>query len=312
MVEKLNTLTKTNTPFIVLSNFEGEHVEVYTLKEAKKQGIAFSFNKQTNITPHNLTLTKYPLGFEEYKKKFDQVIKQIEKGNTYLLNLTQPTPVQTDASLLEIFQKVNAPYKILYKNHFVCFSPETFIRITNNTISTYPMKGTIDASITNAKEKILANPKEKAEHVMVVDLLRNDLGIVADSIHVEEFRYIDTIQTRDKTLLQVSSKITGILPNNWKENFGTLLLSLLPAGSISGTPKKSTVKIIKEIEGYKRGYFSGIFGYFDGENFDSCVLIRFLEQGDDGNYTYKSGGGITIDSDALAEYNELLDKVYLP
>jgi len=85
----------------------------------------------------------------------------------------------------------------------------------------------------------------------------------------------------------------------------------LPAGSISGTPKKSTIEIIEIIEEYNRGYFSGIFGVYDGEKFDSGVMIRFIEKTDDG-YVYKSGGGITLDSNAEDEYNELLDKVYLP
>jgi para-aminobenzoate synthetase component 1 len=312
MVNKINTLAASGTPFIVLSDFEAKTLEAYTLEEAQKANIFFSFSQNTTLQKHNLTLTKHPIAFDVYKQKFEQVIEQIKCGNTYLLNLTQPTTVTTQHSLQEIYEKVNAPYKIFYKNKFVCFSPESFIQIQNNTISTYPMKGTIDASIPNAKEKILADPKEEAEHVMVVDLLRNDLAMVADKIRVKKFRYIDTITTHTKTLLQVSSQITGELPHNWRENFSKVLLPLLPAGSISGTPKKSTVEIIKNIEGYQRGFFTGVFGYFDGENFQSCVLIRFLEQDNNGNFIYKSGGGITLQSNALAEYNELLDKVYLP
>jgi len=85
----------------------------------------------------------------------------------------------------------------------------------------------------------------------------------------------------------------------------------LPAGSISGAPKKSTLEIIKNVEGYERGFFSGVFGYYDGEKLDSGVMIRFIEQ-KDGELLYKSGGGITLDSNSTSEYNELLDKIYLP
>ena len=172
------------------------------------------------------------------------------------------------------------------------------------------MKGTIDASIPNAEAKILANAKEMAEHVMVVDLLRNDLGIVAKEIRVDKFRYIDKIKAGEKELLQVSSMISGSVGEDWKERLGSIVSHLLPAGSISGTPKKSTVEIIEAVEGYERGYFTGIFGVFDGETFDSAVMIRFIEN-DRGTYTYKSGGGITLESEAESEYRELLDKVYI-
>ncbi len=311
MTDKIDTLCASATPFVIISDFEGKEFECHTLEEAKKAGIEFKFEHSFSPVQHSLQLKKTPVSFAEYQKRFDRVIEEIKSGNTYLLNLTQPTKIEPSASLEEIYAKANAPYKIKYKDEFVCFSPETFIRIEDDTIATFPMKGTIDANIPNAKEKILANEKEMAEHVMVVDLLRNDLGIVADHIRVEKFRYITRIDTNEKSLLQVSSKITGKLPKGWQKNFSSILHSLLPAGSISGTPKKKTIEIIKEIEGYERGFFSGVFGYFDGKNFDSCVMIRYIEKNYDA-FVYKSGGGITLESDPLAEYNELLDKVYLP
>jgi para-aminobenzoate synthetase component 1 len=205
----------------------------------------------------------------------------------------------------------NAPYKLRVGKEFVCFSPEPFITIKENRIHTFPMKGTIDANIPNAIDKIIKNPKELAEHIMIVDLLRNDLGIVSNNVKVEQFRYITTIEIGSKKLHQVSSHISGQLPENWKNNIGEILYSLLPAGSISGTPKKKSVEIIEEIEGYKRGYFSGIFGYFDGKNLYSAVSIRYIEQTSQG-MIYKSGGGITADSTANSEYQELIDKIYIP
>ena len=173
------------------------------------------------------------------------------------------------------------------------------------------MKGTIDSSFVNAKETILKNEKEMAEHVMVVDLLRNDLSIKAKNVNVESFRYIEEIQAGAKNLLQVSSHISGELQSDWHENLGSILETLLPAGSISGAPKKSTLEIIEAVEGYDREYFSGVFGVYDGESFDSGVMIRFI-QNKDSSLVYKSGGGITLDSDAMQEYNEMLDKIYLP
>ncbi|MBD3830827.1 MAG: aminodeoxychorismate synthase component I, partial [Arcobacter sp.] len=240
--------------------------------------------------------------------------KEIKKGNSYLLNLTAKTKIKTTLSLDEIYENTKSRFKLRFKNQkddFVCFSPERFVKIEDNKIFTYPMKGTIDAKFPNAKEKILTNQKEMAEHTMVVDLLRNDLGIVGSNVRVEDFRYIETINAGDKELLQVSSKISANLENNWSEKIGDILTSILPAGSITGTPKKKTVEILKDVENYERDFYTGIFGVYDGKNLDSSVMIRFIEE-KDGEKFYKSGGGITCDSDVFLEYEELLDKVYLP
>jgi len=175
------------------------------------------------------------VSFEEYKKALKKVKNEIKKGNTYLLNLTFETKLKADVDMESIFYNTNAPFKLHVKDKFVCFSPERFIQIRDNQISTYPMKGTIDATIPHAMERILTNQKEMSEHTMVVDLLRNDLGIVGKNIKVEKFRYIDKIGAGAKELLQVSSKITADLDENWHENLGGIVKQMLPAGSITGT-----------------------------------------------------------------------------
>jgi len=292
-----------------------------------------SFKKlpKINITKKEIYLKKYPISFKSYKKAFNEVIEEIKKGNTYLLNLTFPTKIETNLNLLEIFNIANAPFKLYFKEKFVCFSPERFVKIKNNKIYTYPMKGTIEANIPNAKEKILNNTKEMAEHTMVVDLLRNDLGIIGKNVKVNKFRFIDKIKAGDKELLQVSSEIESKIPNDWQKNWLELILKLLPAGSISGTPKKKTLEIIKKVEGYDRGFYTGIFGITDEKTFlDSAVIIRYIENvelkmenGELKNnnsqlstlnyqFIYKSGGGITIDSNVKKEYEELINKVYIP
>ena len=309
--DTINTLGKKKIPFLFVSDFKLENVHVIPLDELEAWDVEYSIDENYTYTKHNHTLQKEPLSFELYQKKMAQVIEKIKSGETYLLNLTQATKVIPSASLQEIYKDVNAPYKLRYKDQFLCFSPEKFIQIKENKIHTFPMKGTIDAALPNAAETILSNEKEMAEHIMVVDLLRNDLSMVASDVRVQRFRYIDTIEAGAKKLLQVSSHISGDLGEKWQERLGSILHTLLPAGSISGTPKKSTLEIIDAIEGYERAYFSGVFGVFDGKSFDSGVMIRFLEKTQEG-YVYKSGGGITLESDALSEYQELLDKVYLP
>jgi len=309
MINRLSSLAASGTPFLVISDFKAESILVYTLEELTQEDIEFSFTPSAQLHPTPLITS--PISFNTYKEQFDTIIEHIKAGETYLLNYTCSTPITTPHSLQQIYQKAHAKFKLRYKDEFVCFSPERFIKIEGTTISTYPMKGTIDAAIENAKEKILSDEKEMAEHIMVVDLLRNDLGIVAKNIQVEKFRYVEHLQTGYKELLQVSSKITAQLPNDWRKNFDKILTALLPAGSITGTPKRSTVNIIEEVEAHKRDFFTGVFGYFDGENFDSAVMIRFIEN-NHGNLIYKSGGGITIDSDSEDEYQEMLDKIYIP
>ncbi len=309
--DDLNSLGKKREPFLFITDFKAQNIVVIPLDKLNANDVEFCIDENYPIKTHLDFLDKYALSFSEYKKKFDYVIEKIKAGDTYLLNLTQPTSVKTPLALNEIYECANAHYKLRYKDEFVCFSPEKFIQIKESKISTYPMKGTIDASIANAKESILNNEKEMAEHVMVVDLLRNDLSIVAKDVKVEEFRYITEIEAGEKKLLHVSSHISGDVGDDWHDRIGDILSSLLPAGSISGAPKKSTLDIIEKVEGYERGFFSGVFGVYDGKTLDSAVMIRFVEKTEDG-YIYKSGGGITLDSDVKSEYNELLDKVYLP
>ncbi len=158
---------------------------------------------------------------------------------------------------------------------------------------------------------ILNDHKEQAEHATIVDLIRNDLSMIASRVTVDKYRYIDKIKSTDKELLQVSSIISGQLEKDYAANIGSIMYQLLPAGSVSGAPKPKTIEIIKEVENYDRGYYTGVFGYFDGRNLDSCVMIRFIEK-QNGEYFYKSGGGITVYSNPESEYEELINKIYVP
>ena len=173
------------------------------------------------------------------------------------------------------------------------------------------MKGTINARVEHAEQVILSDQKELAEHVTIVDLIRNDLSLVARDVAVERFRYVEKITSADGELLQVSSSIKGTVTPHYREHYGDLLLALLPAGSVSGAPKAKTVQFIAAAEGEPRGYYSGVFGIFDGNRLDSGVMIRFIEQWN-GRYYYRSGGGITARSDADKEYQEAIDKIYVP
>ncbi|MCX6075079.1 MAG: aminodeoxychorismate synthase component I [Campylobacterales bacterium] len=311
MFDQFTQWIQEGVPTFFYTDFKGENLHCHPFRDLKNHDIECSFHSDTPI--HNFPHKPYyiPLSFEAYRVQFEAVQEHISAGNSYLLNLTVPTPIKTPYPLREIYTMAHAPYKLRVGEEFVCFSPEPFITIEDNVIHTYPMKGTIDASAPNAIETLLNDPKEIAEHTMIVDLLRNDLGIVATQIQVEAFRTISTIDTGVKQLHQTSSHISGKLHPHWRDNIGDILRSLLPAGSISGTPKKRTVEIIEAVEEYERGYFTGVFGYFDGKNLYSAVAIRFIEN-KNGNLLYKSGGGITAESDVQKEYQEMIDKIYIP
>ena len=173
------------------------------------------------------------------------------------------------------------------------------------------MKGTIDARIPNAAYTLKNDRKELAEHATIVDLIRNDLSMVAEKVGVTRFCYLDRIRSNNADLLQMSSEITGRLPANYLEHLGDIFARLIPAGSICGAPKRKTLEIINNAENYDRGYYTGIFGIFDGAAVDSCVLIRYLEK-QNGQLIYKSGGGITHLSTCEKEYQELIKKIYVP
>jgi para-aminobenzoate synthetase component 1 len=264
-------------------------------------------HSNTNLQSDDL-LTKHPIDLADYQVKFNQVIEALHKGDSFLMNLTIPTPVQNKLDFQTYFDHAKSKYVIWLKEQFIAFSPETFIQIENGKIATFPMKGTIDASMPNAKEALLNDPKEFAEHATIVDLLRNDLSRVASKVKVTNFRYYEEIQTQNGAIGQVSSSIEGELPIDYASRIGSILYDLLPAGSVSGAPKKKTAELIASIEGGDRGYYTGIAGYFDGTNLDSCVLIRYLGA----DNVYHSGGGITFQSDLASEYQEMINKVYVP
>jgi len=311
---KITALGEERRAFLFLLSYDKEKIFVQPLDELDAD-ILYKLESKRNYsaerTPPSCTLKKSPLSPQQYRHAYEEIIEEIRSGNTYLLNLTFKTPITTDLTLQEIFMHAKAKFKLYFKGEFICFSPERFIEIHGAAIAAYPMKGTIEASLQDAKEQILSDPKETAEHVMIVDLMRNDLGIVGEHIRVEQFRYIDKIRAGEKELLQVSSKITATLSPDWRDHIGHILDSLTPAGSITGTPKKRTMEIIKRVEEYERGFYTGIFGIFDGDSLSSAVMIRFIEE-EQGRLYYKSGGGITIDSDPASEYQELIDKIYFP
>ncbi|HBH84858.1 MAG: aminodeoxychorismate synthase component I [Bacteroidetes bacterium GWA2_40_15] len=314
--EQMNSWGEAGIPFLFIIDFELNKPLIFKLDEIDKNKILYSINGFTNSGTKTkihkqITLAKHPEKFEDYLVKLNRIQEEIAIGNSYLLNLTCSTPIELNLTLMEVFLMSNSRYRIWFDDEFVCFSPEIFVTIRDGIIRSYPMKGTIDATIKDAEKIILNDYKEKAEHNTIVDLIRNDLSLVSSGVRVERFRYPEIIETNEKRLLQVSSEICGDLDKNYLSHLGDIFYSLLPAGSVSGAPKRKTTEIIAATEGSDRGYYTGVAGIFDGQYLDSFVLIRFIEKSDAG-LIYRSGGGITSLSDPLSEYKEMIDKIYVP
>ncbi len=315
-IDIINEYAAAGQSFLFIISFDMEHNMVYLPHEAEEKGISFKTPFHSNrfpeaALPEKIEFTKKLISKDRYIRAFALVKDRILRGDSYLVNLTFPTEIKTNLSLETIFVKSDAPYKLLVPGQFVLFSPEAFIRIEKDQIYSHPMKGTIDAAIPDAEKLLRNDRKERAEHHTIVDLIRNDLSMVAQDVRMKRFKYLDLIRTREKNLFQMSSEITGHLEQGYREKLGNIIFKLLPAGSVTGAPKKRTLEIIREAEQYERGYYTGIFGYFDGRDMDSAVMIRFIEVDGD-RLIYKSGGGITYMSDPEKEFLELKDKVYVP
>ena len=338
-IHTMNRLGASGTPFLCLIDVENRYPQVWPISELNAASIRFQTplggfpvsepddqspgtdGSQTpaHAVPH-LSI-KQPLCRHRYRQGFHIIQDGLRRGDSFLANLTFPVDIETDASLLQIYQAAHAPYRLWLRGRCTVFSPEPFVMIdSRGMIATFPMKGTIAADLPDARTKLLLNPKEAAEHLTVVDLLRNDLGRIGRGVQVQRYRYIERIHSPTGDILQASSEIRADLGTAWRSRIGDLLYELLPAGSITGAPKCRTMELIAEAEQEPRGYYTGIIGYFDGDGFTSGVMIRFIEQCSGGlpggkalpGLRFRTGGGITIYSREEEEYDELHAKIRIP
>lgn len=341
--DQLNALGAQRKPCFFLMDFEQQQPRVWDLTEDGDDEPRFDFpgRPEAGLPPASLPsveLAAEHLAPEVFRRAFQVVQDGLQRGDSFLTNLTFPTPVKLrwanshrapngapsdrgqhgfpetplTEKLAAIYWQSEAKYRILLPGNFVCFSPETFVTVNpDGYIESRPMKGTALDTIP-ARSDLLNSHKEIAEHATIVDLIRNDLSQVAKRVRVTDYRYFHKITTSSRGLVQTSSNIGGQLPTDWKARLGTILTTLLPAGSVSGAPKPATLDIIRRAEPGPRGYYCGIGGYFDGRVLDTCVLIRFIEKKGDSQYYFRSGGGITARSKWQEEYAELKAKIRIP
>lgn len=254
----------------------------------------------------------------QIKKSIQNTIDHMISGDCYLANITHAHKITSEKKFIsaqdfiKIWFQLKSRYGIFYYDKKIgisCFSPERFLLRKNDVLAAEPIKGTIsiqESSEEKSAKEIWNNKKEIYEHTMVVDLLRHDLNEICQPGSVSVFRPFYLKRTHN--LLQMQSSILGKIEK--EKTIGSCLSAVLPAGSITGTPKKKVCEIISEQEQNERGYYTGICGILETNgDFDSCILIRSLFLGDEGVYL-GVGAGITTLSCPKKEIEEFYIKLH--
>ena len=252
--------------------------------------------------------------FNDYASAFRDIQNYITMGDCYQVNLTQRFESASSYKAVDLYfesrQHIKTPYSCFFSfsdhQHLLSFSPEQFISINQRIIESKPIKGTIkNNGFKENEEQQLNSAKNHAENVMIVDLLRNDLGKVCKThtVTVPELLKVESY----KNVHHLVSKIRGYLKDDISEF--EAFLSCFPGGSITGAPKIRSMEIIHELEKHKRSAYCGSVFYLNHDGrFDSNILIRSVIKNNDQLYCW-AGGGITADSEVHDEYQESLTKV---
>lgn len=253
---------------------------------------------------------------EEYIEKVEICKDYIRKGDIFQVVFSQQISCDTKKSGVEIYRRLReenpSPYMFYIDNgdfEIVGASPESLVSVKDGVVLTNPIAGTRKRGATvkedeELEKELRADEKEKAEHVMLVDLGRNDIGRISEigTVKVEEFMEIE----RFSHVMHMTSQVSGKL----KKGLDSIqaLISCMPAGTVSGAPKIRAMEIIEELENRKRGVYAGAVGYFSyGGNMDMSIAIRTMViKG--GKAFIQAGGGIVYDSNPELEYEESLNK----
>ena len=278
---------------------------------------SFETFKQKNPNYKIGTIVKPLISKKEYIKQIEYIKEQIKEGVTYEVNYTYPSVLKTNTNEIDLYnyllQNQKTPYNAFLQNKYetiLSFSPELFFALKGRMILTKPMKGTVKRG-KNAQEdwelkNFLYNDiKNRAENIMIVDLLRNDLGRISKTGTVNVNKLFDIEQ--HKTLFQMTSEISSELEDDI--TLYDIINAIYPCGSITGAPKLSTMKVISETEKFPREVYCGAIGYLHKDEAVFSVPIRILQKKNkDEVYTYYAGGAIVWDSNAEDEWEETLIK----
>lgn len=253
----------------------------------------------------------------EFAEKVARAKEEILAGEAFQIVLSQRFAMDCSADAIDVYRMLRlrnpSPYMYLFRFaggiDVVGSSPEALVKVTEGQVMVHPIAGTRKRSSSPEEDKrlgeeLLSDPKERAEHLMLVDLGRNDLGRIcaAGSVEVVDFMSVE----RYSHVMHIVSTVTGELA---REKTGVdALFATFPAGTLSGAPKPRAMEIIEELEPHRRGLYGGAIGYLDFTgNVDTCIAIRTALI-HDGRAYVQAGAGIVADSDAQSENQECLNK----
>jgi len=286
--------------FNITSEYKIKNEQPLFLTPSEQAGQTKSI--ESNSAKSNLTKN-------QYLKKLDKIKELLTNGETYQVNFAQKWTTNSNQLPHQIFEKLSqanpsSHQALLVTPDFsiISNSPESLFIKTKNQLKTYPIKGTLPAS--EDPKKLLESKKDQAELEMIVDLERNDLGKIAKTgtVKVTKHRYLETYSNVHHTLSEISCTLQEDL------KFSQIIQSIFPGGSVTGCPKHRTCQYIHDLEPDLREYYCGSIGYLDKSgNAQFNILIRsILNIGN--QIEYHSGGGITIQSNSLDEYQETFQK----
>lgn len=312
-------------PLTGVESERGGNLALHWFADCADTDAASWLARHSDDLPAGISTPQSSVSEADYLDHIRQIHEAIRRGDTYQINYTTRLHLQAYGNPVKLYQRLRQPVPYAVLSHLpdaqgqsawtLCFSPELFLKIgSDGTISTEPMKGTApilgDGQDERRAAELQADPKNRTENVMIVDLLRNDLGKIAQTGTVcvpEPFKV-----SRFGSVWQMTSTIQAqALPHT---SFADILRAAFPCGSITGAPKKMSMQIIESLEAEARGLYTGSIGYLNpcsgGLGFEGTfnVVIRTLSLTplSDGIYqgVYGVGSGIVIDSDPAAEYRE--------
>lgn len=332
-IENLNSTNHDGIEMPLFHFFKPEYI--FTFSNSNEVNVVNSSKSEQDVIDLSRTIEKCVLGSsvkidntlnllcrvskDEYIKSVKKIKEHIQLGDVYELNYCiEFFAEEVEINPIDVYIKLNkissAPFSCFYKvdnKYLICASPERFLKKDGNNIIAQPMKGTARRSADSnedefIKEELFTNEKERAENVMIVDLVRNDLSktAVKKSVKVDELFGVYSFPQVHQMVSTVSSEMRDDV------SVVDVIKSSFPMGSMTGAPKVKAMELIEEFEITKRGLFSGAVGYITNDkNFDFNVVIRSIQYNADKKYlSFMVGSAITINSDPEKEYEECLLK----
>ena len=300
---------------------DSEEGRIKALKEAEeiiktaREGVDKFKDDKPDMSLDGVVLKKSDT-LEEYSEKVNKIKNYIKEGHIFQTVLSQRWTIKTGQSGFNLYEKLRElnPSPYMYYFNFGDFeiigsSPEMIVKQSDNKVYTCPIAGTRKRGATKEQdialeEELLADEKERAEHVMLVDLARNDMGRISEigTVKVDQFMNIQ----RYSHVMHIGSTVEGELRDDCKAI--DAVDAVLPAGTLSGAPKIRACEIINELEDNKRGIYGGAIGYIDfAGNLDTCIAIRIAYKVKD-KIMVRSGAGVVADSVPESEFQECLNK----